>query len=77
MARYRLQTLTGQAPPRYEHTNIDLAIAEAKRLSEQFDTQVLILEVIGVVKNEEVPVVKKQTTVNIFSKGGPDEDLPF
>lgn len=75
MAIYYLMTANGSTPPRFQHYDLDLAIAEAKRLHEIHNTSVTILKVIGSVKTVEVPVTRKEVKVTIDEPQG--EDLPF
>lgn len=69
-------TANGINPPRFIHETAFHAVQEAKRLSEQFDTDVKILKVIGEVKRKEVPVTKKVSEVNMMP-GHHKDDLPF
>ncbi len=78
MGNFLLLTKNGTKPPTYQHREIGLAVAEAKRLHELHKTDVLILEVVGEIKSVEVPVTRTETKVEI------DErlievlnDLPF
>lgn len=77
--QFLLMTANGTTPPRYTHNNLDDAIAEAKRLHEQHNTDVKILMVVGVVKKEQVPVTKLETVVKMqpFLLPDDNDDLPF
>lgn len=74
MPRYLLQTKTGLTPPKYIHHDIDLAITEAKRLHELLNTDVMILQIVGVVEKKEVPVTELKTKVTMFTER---DELPF
>ena len=60
----------------YVHNSIDNAVAEAKRLHEKTGKEVHILEIVGSVKTEEVPVTKKETVVHLPERLI-DDGLPF
>lgn len=68
-------TANGSTPPRYKHYDIELAVQEAKRLHELYGSPVEILKVVGEVKTEEVPVVKKEVKVTLNKDE--EQDLPF
>jgi len=63
----------GNNPPSYAHTNINTAIEEAKRLQKLLGGKVKILQVIGEVKEIEIPVTRKEVIVIIEN----NNDLPF
>lgn len=73
-----LLATNGGYPPKFIHTDIGAAVTEAKRLQKYLGGEVKILQIIGVVKKEHVPVTELKQTVtmdkDLFS--GTD-DLPF
>jgi hypothetical protein len=78
MRRFLLMTKRGTYPPRFIHQGIESAITEATRLSESLKDDVTILEIVGEVKQVEVPVTRTETKVSL--KEGiynGDDDLPF
>ena len=76
MSRFLLQTKNGQKPPKYEHTTIESAITEAKRLHEIHKIEVMILEIVGEIKSVEVPVTRTETKIDLIERYQSD-DLPF
>lgn len=64
--------------PKFIHNDILPAITEAKRLQNYLGGEVKILQIIGVVKKEHVPVTELKQTVTIDKDlfSGTD-DLPF
>ena len=60
----------------YVHNSIDNAVAEAKRLHEKTGKEVHILEIVGSVKVEEVPVTRKEVVVKLSDRLIND-GLPF
>ena len=60
----------------YVHQSIDNAVAEATRLHKKTGKEVHILEVVGVVKEEEVPVTRKEVVV-LLPDRLKDDGLPF
>ena len=77
MGQYLLQTENGTTPPKFIHHDIDLAVTEAKRLCELHNTSVRILEIVGEVKEVDVPVTRKETKVILAKRLIEEPDLPF
>lgn len=77
MAKFLLLTENGSLPPKYEHSTIEGAIDEAKRLHVKFNTNVKILEIVGEIKKVEVPVTRLETKIEITDRLKPNSDLPF
>ena len=74
--QFMLLAAKGAHPPKYVHRELGLAVEEAKRLSTQLNSEVLILKIIGKCEIVEVPVVKKSTVVTLNPEYKQDE-LPF
>lgn len=76
---WKLQAKSGTTPPRHIHTEYDLAVAEAMRLSESLNTEVEILKVVAVVRREEVPVTTTKSVLRPVPNWTPasEDDLPF
>lgn len=78
MRQFLLMTKRGPKPPSYVHSSIESALAEATRLSLTYTEEVTILEIVGTVKQVEVPVIRLETKVTL--KEGiynDNDDLPF
>lgn len=60
----------------YVHNSIDNAVAEAKRLFEKTGKEVHILEIVGSIKMEEIPVTRKEMVVHLPDRLKND-GLPF
>lgn len=73
MAHYYCKAEKGTTPPKHVHYDLDLAVAEAKRLCEKLNCPIEILECIGNVRPVEVPVTKTEIRTTLFKK----DDLPF
>lgn len=78
MRQFLLMTKRGTTPPSYVHQDLDSAVVEATRLSETLKDEVTILEIVGSVKQIEVPVTRLETKV-LLKEGiyHGDDDLPF
>lgn len=72
--KYMLLAERGINPPKYTHHNIDLAIAEAKRLNNQGLGKVLILKVVAQVDKKEVPVTRLEQFIEYLNNW---DELPF
>lgn len=60
----------------YVHNSIDNAVTEAQRLLKKHGKEVHILEIVGSVKMEEVPVTEKKAVVHLPDRLK-DDGLPF
>lgn len=70
---YMLKTETGTTPPQFIHRDIYSAKNEAIRLSQLYNTKVFIMEIVGVVQMEDVPVTERKPVIYNFSS----DNLPF
>ena len=79
MDLFYCKTENGIYSPKYQHTDIKLAIAEAERLSKVHNTNVEILKVIGTVKWKPVPVTELKPVLEMEPgyKQEELEELPF
>ena len=76
--QYMLLASNGRHAPKHVHNDIALALDEAKRLQNYLGGEVHILQVIGVVKKEHVPVTElKQVVKGAPELFPPSDDLPF
>lgn len=76
MQTYMLIASNGRKNPKYLYHDLSSAITEARRLQAYLGGEVKIVKVIGVVKEQDVPVTKKEITVTI-EKGYEEDHLPF
>jgi|GEM_PF-1196003 len=78
MAIFYVMTSNGKTPPKYMHATLESAAIEAQRLSEQFESDAMILEVVGEVKRVSVPVTKKVSQLTLKTGYLKElDDLPF
>ena len=78
MEIFYCKTSNGVRPPQYQHRDLALAVAEAKRLSEVHNCDVEILKVIGSVKWKPVPVTEMKPVLEMLPDySRQDEELPF
>lgn len=76
--QFMILATKGSHPPKYVHHDIRPAIAEAERLHNKLGGEVFILQVIGVVKKEVVPVTELKTVTTVLKDLIIDtDDLPF
>ena len=65
-------TVNGTYPPKYLHSDYELALAEAKRVQSKYKCKTFVLEVKAIVTEELVPETEVKQVV--YSKG---DGLPF
>lgn len=68
MTKFLCMTANGTYPPKFVHPTLGEAIKEGRRLAEQFNTSVKILEVVAEVERVEVPVTRLETQVKFNAK---------
>ena len=76
MGNFLVMTKNGTTPPKYQHREIELAVAEAQRLQRLYKTDVFILEIVGQVTEVEVPVTRIESKV-ILEDRLQGNGLPF
>lgn len=77
MNGFYLMTKKGTTPPKFLHRSMESAVREAYRLSELLNDEVFILEFVGKVVTEEVPVTKRVTRAIMNNNQSEEDDLPF
>lgn len=76
--QFMILAKNGSNPPTYVHNEISAAVAEAERLHNKLGGEVFILQVIGVVKKEQVPVTELKTVTKVLKDLIIEtDDLPF
>lgn len=76
--QFMILATNGSHSPKYVHHDIGPAVAEAERLHHKLGGEVFILQVIGVVKKEVVPVTELKTVTKVLKDLIIDtDDLPF
>lgn len=65
MTQFMLLAKNGTTPPKYIHSNIESALAEAKRLNECLKSDIIILEIVGSVRTSTVQIVVDQQKINL------------
>lgn len=80
MPEFILITKSCPSPPKYIHRDVDLAIAEAIRLSNLYDEDIIIAEVVGRIKRVEIPVTERKAQLypnDRLNNLKTNDDLPF